>query len=426
MCGRRLGRASRLAPSVIPLRRNRDFLLLQAGQFLSSAGSQATTIAYPLLTLAATHSAAWAGAVGFARLLPAALWGPLAGVAADRFDRRLLMIGADVLRAAAIGGLAAAIAGNRVALWQILVVAFVEGSGSAVFDAAKVGALRAVVEPRQLPAAVSAQTARTSILLILGPTAGGVLFELARWAPFLVDAASYACSMAAVLGIRTGIRGPRERALAGVRRQLGEGLAFLWGQPFLRTCAFLYGLGNFAIPGVLLVIVVAGGRHGLSGGRIGALLAGFGAALLVGSVIAGAVRRRLSMRATELVELVSWVCCAAFLAWPDVYVLAASIMPLGMAIPITDSVVVGYRIAITPDRLLGRVESVRSSISLGIAPLGPLVAGLLLSVVSARETMAVFFAVSMGLLAWGWFSPSIRNPPSLDELDALPARGEAA
>ncbi len=411
---------------MIPLRRNRDFLLLQAGQFLSSAGTQATTIAYPLLTLAITGSPAWAGAVGFVRLVPAGLFGPLAGVAADRFDRRLLMIGADVLRAAAIGGLAAAIVGGRVALWQITLAAFVEGGGSAVFDASKVGALRALVEPRQLPAAVSAQTARTSILLILGPTAGGVLFELAHSAPFLVDAVSYAFSMAAVLGIRTGIRGPRDRVAASIRRQLGEGLAFLWGQPFLRTCAFLYGLGNFAIPGVLLVIVVVGRRQGLSGGQIGALLAVFGASLLVGSMIAGGVRRRLSMRAILLVELVSWVCCAAFLAWPDVYVLAVSITPLGVAIPITDSVVVGYRIAITPDRLLGRVESVRSAISLGIAPLGPLVAGLLLSVVSARETMAVFFAVSMGLLAWGWLSPSIRNPPSLDELEALPARGELA
>ena len=74
--------------------------------------------------------------------------------------------------------------------------------------------------------------------------------------------------------------------------------------------------------------------------------------------------------------------------WPNVYVLAAALVPFGLAAPVTDSVVVSYRIALTPDRLLGRVESVRSSISLLAAPLGPLVAGLLLATTSARMTVA--------------------------------------
>ena len=87
-----------------------------------------------------------------------------------------------------------------------------------------------------------------------------------------------------------------------------------------------------------------------------------------------------------------------------------------LAAPVTDSVVVSYRIALTPDRLLGRVESVRSSISLLAAPLGPLVAGLLLATTSARMTVAVFTAVGLGLALWGTLSPSIRDAPSLDRL----------
>ena len=58
--------------------------------------------------------------------------------------------------------------------------------------------------------------------------------------------------------------------------------------------------------------------------------------------------------------------------------LTAAILPQAVVIPVTNSVVVGYRVAVTPDRLLGRVETVRSTISLLIAPLGPLAAGLLL------------------------------------------------
>ena len=62
-----------------PLRRNRDFVLLQAGQLLSAAGTQSTTIAYPLLVLALSHSPAQAGLVAFARLLPFGLFGLLDG-----------------------------------------------------------------------------------------------------------------------------------------------------------------------------------------------------------------------------------------------------------------------------------------------------------------------------------------------------------
>jgi hypothetical protein len=76
----------------------------------------------------------------------------------------------------------------------------------------------------------------------------------------------------------------------------------------------------------------------------------------------------------------------------------------------------------TPDRLLGRVESVRSTVALLIAPLGPLVAGLMLAAVSARATIAVFAAFGLVLAVWGTLSPSIRSAPSIDELAELPER----
>ena len=82
--------------ATVPLRRNREFVLLQVGQFLSSAGTQATVIAYPLLVLALTHSAFKAGVVSFARTAPIALLAIPAGLAADHWNRRHLMVGADV------------------------------------------------------------------------------------------------------------------------------------------------------------------------------------------------------------------------------------------------------------------------------------------------------------------------------------------
>jgi hypothetical protein len=396
-------------------------MLLQIGQLLSDAGTQSTSIAYPLLVLAMTGSAAKAGIVSFARTLPWALFALPAGVAADRRNRKRLMIAADVVRVVAIGGLAATILLHRTAFWAIPLVAFVEGSGAILFSVAQAGALRAVVPARQLPAAAGAQTGRQAAVSLAGPPLGGALFGLARALPFLVDAASYAFSIVSLLAMRTPFQQQRELDRSSLRSRLAEGVRFVWDHPFLRTCVLLFGLTNFIGPGVLLAVVVIGKRQGLSGGEVGALVAAFGACALLGSLVAPLVRRLLPVRAVLLLELWTWLGCAVFLVWSNVYALTASILPTALAIPSTNSVVHGYRIAMTPDRLLGRAESARSTISMLIAPLGPLVAGVLLGAVSARATIAAFAGFGLVLAVWGTLSPSIRAAPSLDELDHLSA-----
>jgi MFS family permease len=405
----------------VPLRRNRDFVLFQVGQLLSDGGSASTSIAYPLLVLAVTHSAAKAGVVTFARTLPLALLALPAGLLADRWNRKWLMIAADGVRVIAVGTLGAAILTHHVAFWLLPAVAFVEGSGNAMFLAAQAGALRAVVPRQQMPAAVTAQVGRQATVQLAGPPLGGVLFAVARAVPFVADAASYAFSTVSLLLIRRPFQQPREPDDASVRERLVEGLRYLWDQPFLRTCALLFGLANFIIPGLLLTMVVLADRRGLSGAEVGGLVAIFGACLLLGSFLSPIVRRSLPVRAVLLLELWTYLDSVAFLVWPNVYVLAGCLVPTGLAIASSDSVVHGLRLAMTPDRLLGRAESVRSTISLLIAPLGPLAAGLLLSTTSPRVTIAFFFVVGVGLAGWGTLSPSIRAAPSLDEVMALPA-----
>jgi MFS family permease len=399
-------------------------MLLQAGRLLSSAGSQFSSIAYPLLVLAVTGSAARAGLVEFAGILPSALFALPAGVLADHANRKWLMIGADAVRLVAIASLAAAILARRVPFWTIVLVAFVEGSGRAVFSAAEPGAMRAVVPPRQLPAAAAAQTGRQAAVQLAGPPIGGALFTVARALPFLADAVSYTFSMGCILAMRTPFQGARQPERSSLRERVAEGFRFLRGQPFLRTCAVLFGLSNFIGPGVLLAVVVIGRRQGLSGGRVGLLVAAFGACLLLGSFLSPLVRRRLPVRAVLLLEFWTWMGSGLFLIWPNVYVLTAGILPTALAIPSTDSVVHGYRIAMAPDRLLGRVQSVWTTIALVIAPLGPLLAGLLLET-SERATIATFAASGLLLAVWGTLSPAIRAAPSLDELDDLAGRDPA-
>jgi predicted MFS family arabinose efflux permease len=411
--------------NAVPLRRNRDFMWLQTAELLSSGGSQITAIAYPLLVLALTGSAAKAGLVAFARLLGMALLALPAGLAADRWSRKRLMIAAHAGRSLAIGTLATLLIVDQIAFWTIPVIAFVEGSGAAVYSAAQAGAMRAVVPKSQLPAAVAVVTGRSAAISLAAPPVGGALFAVARALPFVVHAVSYAFSTIALLAMRTPFQEAREPDPSPLRARLAEGFRFLWRHPFLRACAFFFGLANFIGPGVLLAVVVIGEREGLSGGEVGLLVSAFGACLLLGSFLSPLVRRVLPVRGVLLLELWTWAGCGLFVIWPNVYVLTASILPTALAIPSTDSVVRSYELSMTPDRLLGRVESVRSTIALMIAPLGPLVAGLLLESVSERATIAVFAAFGLALAVWGTLSPAIRAAPSLDDLDEPPEGGPA-
>ena len=246
-----------------PLRKNRNFVLLQSGQLLSTLGNQTSVVAYPLLVLAVTHSPAKAGLVAFAGILPYPLFVLPAGLVADRWDRKRVMIVTDVVRALALGGLVAAIAGGDPPFALIFAVAFIDGTAFAFFNIAEVGALRAVVPREQLPAAAAAEQARASSVVLAGPPLGGFLFGLGRSLPFLLDAVSYVFSLASVIAIRIPFQEQVAVPEGSLRTQLVEGFRWLWGQPFLRGCAILFAFTNFAGNALYLFLVVAAQHRGI-------------------------------------------------------------------------------------------------------------------------------------------------------------------
>jgi hypothetical protein len=410
----------------VPLRRNRDFMLLQAGQLLSTFGSNMSGIAYPLLVLAVTHSAAKAGYVGAVLFAPMVAFNLVAGVAADRFDRRRLMIAADVVGAAALGLLAGLVVTHHAAFGLILVVAFVDSTAAVFFRAGQSGAFRSVVPLAQIPAAASATQARSAIVRLSAPPVGGALLGVARSLPFLADAISYAFSTASLLLMRTRFQEERERDTAPLRRQLREGISFLAGVPFLRTTMLMIAVSNFAVSGTQLALIVLAKRDGLSSATIGGFVALTGATTLLGSVASPLFRRVLSLRAILLSEFWAAVGYASFLIWPNVYVLAVAFASQAFCFPNTDSAVAGYSYALIPDRLLGRVMSTSNTLRALVVPLGPLAAGLLLSAVSPRETVGVLIGVTLTAAVIGTFSSSIRGAPPLDELTTAGASRGAA
>jgi MFS family permease len=395
---------------LVPLRRNRDFLLFQTGSLLSTFGSGISGIAYPLLTLALTHSAAKTGYVGAVEFLPLVILSVPAGVAADRFDRRRLMIASDAAGAIALAVLGMAVLTGHASFWLVVVVAFVDTSAAVLYRSGSSGAIKAVVPTPQLADASSVAMARMSTVRLVAPPIGGALYDLARGIPFLVDAVSYAFSTAALLLMKTPFQ---EERVPGTRTPFREGLAYFWSIPFLRTTVGMIAASNVIAVGAPIAVIILAHRQGLSAFAIGLFISIQGVALLAGSTLSPLLRRRFPMRAILLSEFWMGLVYIAFLIYPSVYVLAACVALHAFWFPNTDSAMQAYSYMLIPDRLLGRAMAASNTLRAASAPLGPLLAGLLLAHTSPQVAIAVLATPVVIAAILGTLSAAIRNLPSL-------------
>jgi hypothetical protein len=397
---------------LVPLRRNRDFLLYQGGGLLSTFGSGISGIAYPLLTLSLTHSAAKTGYVGAVEFAPLVLLSVPAGIAADRFDRRLLMIASDAVGATSLGLLAAAVLTGRAEFWMVALVAFVDMSAAVVYRSGSSGAMKAVVPQPQLADASSVTMARMSTVRLVSPPLGGVLFGLSRGLPFLVDSVSYLFSTASLLLMRTPFQ---EERVPGARTPFREGLVYFWSIPFLRTTVGMIAASNVVAVGAPIAVIILAHREGLSSAAIGGFIAIQGVLLLVGSAVSPLLRRLFPMRLILLSEFWMALVYTAFVIYPNVWVLAACTALHAFWFPNTDSAIQAYSYALIPDRLLGRAMAASNTLRAGSAPLGPLLAGLLLANTTPRIAIAVLAAPVVVAAALGTVSAALRDLPSLAE-----------
>jgi hypothetical protein len=270
--------------------------------------------------------------------------------------------------------------------------------------------MKAVVPQPQLADASSVAMARMSTIRLAAPPAGGALFGLSRGLPFVADAVSYAFSTASLLLMRTRFQEERE---PGARTPFREGLTYFWSIPFLRTTVGMVAASNLVAVGAPITVIILAHRHGLPSVAIGGFVALQGVTLLAGSLVSPLLRRHLPMRAILLSEFWLALVYAAFLAYPNVYVLAVAASLHAFWFPNTDSAMQAYSYALIPDRLLGRAMAASNTLRAASAPVGPLVAGLLLSHTSPRVTIAALAAPVVVAAALGTASHALRDLPSL-------------
>ncbi len=395
------------------LLRNRDFMLLWSGGVLSEFGSQTSAVAYPLLILALTGSAAKAGIVGLAKWLPLAIFSLPAGALADRLDRKRLMIACDAVRMLGAASIVAALWLSRPPYVQVVLVAFVDGALFITAEICQRGALAQVVDRDQLQDAVAQQEARYFSGAIVGPPLGGALFSAARALPFLADAVSFVCSMTAISLTRARFQSSAASQPRHKRRgSFFDGFSWMRAHPFFRTAALLFAAGNPVFTGLYLLAVLLAKRHGASAAHVGLMFAIVGVGGLLGAVVAGPLRRRMSARAVLAGE--NWLLAAAVIALLAVHnalLIGLLIAVAEFGTPVGNSLVAGSRVAAAPDHLQGRVAAVATVASMSLAWVGPLVVGLAFEHAGPTATVLIVGGWATALAMITTLAPALRTPP---------------
>ena len=402
--------------------RHPDFLRLWSAQTISQLGSQVTFLALPLAAILVLDASTFEVAlVGFFQLVPFLLFALPAGVWVDRLPRRPLLIVADLGRAVVLLSLPVAYWLDALALPHLYVAGFLAGALTVFFDIAYLAYLPVLVERSQLMDGNAKLETTRSAAQVGGPGLAGILVgALTAPVAILADALSYAVSAILLGRIRHPERPVRREPgpKASMRRELREGLSFVFRQPYLRILVLATGGANFFWNiglGVLIVYLVR--TLDLSPAVLGLILAVGEVGTVVGAVLSGRLARRFGVGRT-----IVW---AALLT--NIGILAVPLAPTSRPEPV---LMVGFllgglfgnifnvnqlslRQSITPERLQGRMNSVVRFMYWGPQPVGMVIGGALGSFVGLRETLV--FAAGGSVLA---MVPLVLNP--IRRLDAIP------
>jgi len=402
--------------------RNRDFVLLWSGQAVSTLGTRFSGLALPLLVLAVTRSPGQAGLIGALSFLPYLVFGLPAGALVDRWDRKRIMALCDLARCVAFGSVPLAVALGRLTLPQLYVVAFVDGTSFVLFNAAQVAALPQVVQLGHLPRATAwNETAGTAATLV-GPGLSGAIIGLARTTvigaalAYLLDSLSYLVSALALILIHMPFQAARDgeagnaAARRSLRAEIGEGVRFLWGHPQLRLIALLSTAITLCESPLYLAIILLAGRELQAGApTIGLIVSAAGLGGLAGALLAPRLVGRLRI-GHALIGLVA----VKALALPLVALATSpAMLALGAAIvvatgPVYNVTQLPYRLALIPDHLQGRVNSVFRLLSYGGVSLGTAGGGLLLGSIGPRVECWLM-AGGLGLAALSASATALRR-----------------
>lgn len=394
----------------------------------AQSAEQVGLAAAPLLAVLAFGAGAGAtGTLAAVQTLPFLLLSLPAGILVDRCSPRVLMVGAEILRAAALLAVPVLAAAGMLSLPLLGAIGFAAAVGTVVFSVAAPSLVSALVPRAGLALANGRLELARSAAFAAGPALGGALVAWAGAAPAFIAAGLL--SLAAV-GLLRRVPAPAPTATPPARRallgEIAEGAAFAWRHDLLRPIlltAVAWNLSWFVLQAVYVPYAVH--RLGLGPDAIGVTLGAYGAGMVVGALLAprivGALRLGLVI---ALGPLVSVAAAAA---------MSGSLLVPGAALPVLAFFLFGagpilwtigqttLRQAVTPAPLLGRVSALMMMATAGARPVGAAIGGL----VGAAEGPAL----CIGLAAAGFVIQALiilaSRVPRLDALPEAPAHAAA-
>jgi MFS family permease len=252
----------------VPERLGRSFQRLWLASFISNLGDGVTTAAAPLLAAHLTDDPRLVAGLAVAQRLPWLVFALVAGALVDRWERRRVMINANIFRAFALGLVAVLAATDTIGLLALYAIFLTVGIAETFFDNAAQAYLPRLVGSRQLPPANSRLYAGEILAnQFAGPPLGGIVFGVAIALPFALDGVSFAAGavLLASIGIVNAPAPVVSRARPSLRRDISEGLRYLFHHRLLRPMAIVLGLMNLlGTMTVATFVLLARDRLGLS------------------------------------------------------------------------------------------------------------------------------------------------------------------
>jgi predicted MFS family arabinose efflux permease len=370
---------------------HRDFRLLLGGQAISNTGDWLYNVSLVVYVLDVTGSGAWVAATNLVRFLPYLLFGTFGGVIADRYDRKKVMIAADLARGIVMVGLTLVAASRGSA-----VAAIALATASTTFSSAYLPSIHAatpsLVGEDDLAAANTLTSTIENVALALGPAIGGVLLLLGSPAvAFGVNAASFVVSAAFTASIRTSLvpGGADEEAPPSLRERVREGFGAIRSSSTMKVLlAMSIGFTIFYGQEIVLYALASGELFGIGDDGLAFLWASIGLGGVLAAGITGRVARR--PRQAAILGFVSVLSAVPMILLAFVHT-PALVYPLvaieGATVIVADVVFMTMMQRTVASDVLGRVFGIMDSLMVGGIMLGTVLAPVLVRIAGLEVAM---------------------------------------
>jgi MFS family permease len=404
--------------------RHDDFLRLWAAQTVSQFGSQISLLALPLVAIVALQASTFeVAALGAIEFLPFLLFALPAGVWVDRLPRRPILVIADLGRAVALLSVPLSAAFDLLTIWQLFAVGFATGILTVFFDVAYQSYLPSLVAREQLVDGNAKLEVSRSAAQVGGPGIAGVLVDVIT-APYaiLADAVSFLWSALLVFRIRRPEPKPERDSGSSMRAELVEGLRYILRDPRWRAISIYVASSNFFFSIAFSVFLLYAVRElGLSPLAIGLVLGLGNLGWLGGALVAGRISRRLGPGPTTILAAMAsgpplLLIPLAPQSFPIPFLILSELI-VGMCVVLYNVNAISLMQALTPQRLLGRMNASRRFIVWGTIPLGSFAGGGLGTAIGWRPTLLVGAIGACFCFLPMVFSP-LRSLRELPEADA--------